>query len=129
MIASDFTNTCQLYENMALWEINSLEEFIKSDVFLPEIFKNEYGFDFEERNKTENKFTDNLVTVATKLLDYFSDKHFFVFQDGNPQHQELKALQDKKIIAFGMDIYVLHPNRTYALMMDKTRDIAKYDTL
>jgi len=129
MIANDFKKNCHLFENMAIWEISSLEEFMKGDAFLPEIFKKEYGFEFSEEKNPENKFSDNLVTVATKLLDYFGDKHFFVFQNGNPEHAILKELQDKKVINFGMDIHVLHPFKTYVLMMDKTKDMAKYDTV
>lgn len=118
-----------MYENMALWEISSLEEFMKGDVFMSDIFEKEYGFKYTDRDNPENKFTDNLVTTVSKVLDYFGDKHFFVFANGNPEHEILKELQDKKMINFGIDIHVIHPGKVYALMMDKSKDLAKYDTI
>jgi len=67
--------------------------------------------------------------VVSKVLDYFGDKTFFIFENNNKHHNDLKQMQDKKIINFGIDIYVLNPTHIYALMMDKTSDLSKYDNL
>lgn len=129
MIATDFKTNYSLYENMELWEIASLEDFIKGDVLLPEIFEKEFGFPFDARHRPENKFSATLAEVVTRTLDHFGDKHFFVFSNGSAEHQLLKELQDKKIIHFGIDIHVIHFSKVYALIMDKSKDPAKYDTI
>lgn len=129
MIIQDFKNNYLLYENMAIWEIAELKDFFKSHEMLNEIFHKEYQFSFEERYNSSNNFQDSDILVVTKLLDYFGDKYFIVFSNNDPNHNELKELQDQKIINFGMDIYSLHPHKIYILEMDKTKDLKKYDSI
>ncbi|MBK9282968.1 MAG: hypothetical protein IPM51_01465 [Sphingobacteriaceae bacterium] len=105
-----------------------IRPFFEDDEMLSKIFKEEYGFDYSEFEDKKETFTDTPIMVVSKVLDYFGDKSFFVFEYGNKHHNDLKALQDKKIINFGIDIYVVNPKHIFALMMDKTTDISKYDT-
>lgn len=127
MIVVDFENKYLMYDNYAIWEITSLEEFFKSHEMMFEIFEKEYGVSYNERNNSDVKIADSEIVVVSKLLDYFEDKHFFVFSNNDSNHQGLKNLQDKKIISFGMDIYVLNPKKIYVLEMDKTKDPKMYD--
>lgn len=129
MTISDFEKNYKIYENMAIWEISSLEEFMDGDVLLPQIFKEEYKFEWNDKNDPANHFSDPDMVVINKLLDYYGDKYFFVFSYNDPQHQMLKNLQDQKIINFGVDIYMIHPKKIYVLMMDRSQDPAAYDIL
>lgn len=129
MTITDFDKNYRLYENMAIWEIKDLPHFFEGEEPLLNIFKEEYGFDYSEIDAHKETFTDTPYTVVSKVLDYFGDKYFFVFENENKHHQDLMSLQDQKIIQFGMDIYVLNPTRIYVLMMDKTTNLALYDTL
>ena len=127
MIVTDFENKYLMYDNFEIWEISSLEEFFKSHQMMFEIFEKEYGIPFQERDNSDVKIADTDIVIVSKLLDYFEDKQFFVFSNNDLGHQGLKNLQDKKIINFGMDIYVLNPNKIYVLEMDKTKDPKMYD--
>ncbi len=127
MIANDFGENYLMFENMAIWDIPSMEDFFTSHNMMLEIFEKEYGFPYSQRNGKENNFTDGDISVIEKLLDCFGDKYFFVFSNNDRNHAILKELQDKKVITFGMDIHVLHPKKIYVLEMDKTKDLQKYD--
>lgn len=126
MTVTDFRDNYQLYENMAIWELKSLDELFLAHENMAEIFENEYGFPFSKLNE-QTVFSDSDVMVVSKLLDHFGDKQFFVFSYNDNHHNDLKALQDAKTINFGMDIHVIHPNRVYVLEMDKTKDLKMYD--
>ena len=128
MTVTDFSEKYLMYENMSIWEIKSLDEFFKADENLLEIFEKEYGFPFSKLSEQKENFKDSEIMVVSKLLDHFGDKYFFVFSDNDKHHNDLKMIQDKKIINFGMDIYVIHPNKIYVLEMDKTKDLKMYDT-
>jgi hypothetical protein len=128
MIATDFNEKYFMYENMAIWEISSMEDFFKSHNMMKEIFQNEYGFAYSEETAKGMNLIDAGFAVVEKLLDCFRDKHFVVFSDNDENHTILKTLQDKKVIQYGMDIHVLNPNRIYVLEMDKTKEFQKYDT-
>lgn len=127
MTITDFSDNYLMYENMSIWEIKSLDEFFKAHEQLVEIFEKEYGFSFDKLNTRED-FEDSEIRVVSKLLDHFGDKHFFVFSNNDKHHNDLKLLQDKKIINFGIDIHVIHPKNIYVLEMDKTKDLKMYDT-
>lgn len=118
-----------MYLNMSIWTVSTEEEFIKMHENLAEAFKQEYKFDYNERNNPYNKFNDSSKTVINKLLDYFNDKCFFVFEQNDENHLQLIMLQEKKIINFGIDINSIEPNKIYVLEMDKTTDLAAYDTV
>jgi hypothetical protein len=94
-----------------------------------EIFEKEYGFPYSALAQQRQDFRDSDIQVVSKLLDHFGDKHFFVFSYGDKHHEELKGLQDKKVINFGIDIHVINPQRIYVLEMDKTQDLKVYDTI
>lgn len=128
MIATDFDEKFFMYENMAIWEIKSMDDFFSSHNMLKEIFENEYGFPYSQESANGIDLLDAGFSIVEKLLDCFRDKHFVVFSANDENHAILKGLQDKKKINFGMDIYVLHPRRIYVLEMDKTKDLQKYDT-
>jgi hypothetical protein len=128
MIATNFDEKYFLYDNMAIWEITSMEDFFSSHSMMLEIFENEYGFPYSQESAKGINLLDSGFAIVEKLLDCFRDKHFFVFSENDENHAILKGLQDKKQINFGMDIYVLHPKRIYVLEMDKTKDLQKYDT-
>ena len=128
MVATDFDEKYFMYENMAIWEIRSMDDFFESHSMLKEIFKNEYGFPYSPESAEGMDLLGAGFAVVEKLLDSFRDKHFVVFSANDENHAVLKGLQDKKVITFGMDIYVLNPSRIYVLEMDKTKDLQKYDT-
>jgi hypothetical protein len=126
MIVNDFLENYMMYENMSIWEIKSIPEFFKAQESLSDIFEEEYGFSYCKLNE-HNDFKDSDTMIVSKLLDYYRDKQFFVFTYNDANHNELKALQDNKTVNFGIDIYVINPNRIYVLEMDKTKDIKMYD--
>lgn len=128
MTITDFNENYRMYENMSIWEIKSLNEFFKAHENLLEIFEKEYGFPFDKINEQGSNFSDSEIMIVSKLLDHFGDKHFYIFSDKDKHHTELKTLQDKNIINFGIDIHVIHPTRIYVLEMDKTKDLKMYDT-
>jgi len=128
MIITDFREKYLMYENMSIWEIKSMDEFFKAHENLYEIFEKEYGFPFNKIKEQDGNFSDSEIVVVSKLLDHFDDKQFFVFSDNDKHHNDLKSLQDKKIVSFGMDIHVIHPKRIYVLEMDKTKDLKMYDS-
>lgn len=128
MIATDFDEKFFLYENMAIWEISSMEDFFNSHSLMHEIFENEYGFPYSQESANGITLLDAGFAIVEKLLDSFRDKHFVVFSENDENHAILRGLQDKNAINFGMDIYVLNPKRIYVLEMDKTKALQKYDT-
>lgn len=126
MTVTDFSDNYLLYENMSIWEVKSLDEFFKAHESLTEIFEKEYGFPYSKRSE-HSEFKDSDIMVISTLLDNFGDKSFFIFSYNDKHHNDLKAIQDKKIINFGIDIHVINPNRIYVLEMDKTKDLKMYD--
>jgi hypothetical protein len=128
MITTNFDEKYFLYENMAIWEISSMEDFFSSHTMMMEIFENEYGFPYSKETAKGISLLDSGFAIVEKLLDCFRDKHFLVFSYNDENHVVLRGLQDKKVINFGMDVYVLNPKRIYVLEMDKTKDLQKYDT-
>lgn len=127
MVVTDFSEKYYLYENMAIWEISSMEDFFTSHNMMKEIFEEEYGFPYSrEANKNINLIEAGFAIIE-KLLNRFNDKHFIAFSADDENHAILKGLQNKKIISFGIDIYALNPKLIYVLEMDKTKDLKKYD--
>lgn len=127
MIVTDLLSNIKLYNNMSIWSIPNLEEFMKMHNSLQDAFKQEYQTDYT--NRFNAGFMDPDQVAITKLLDYFEDKHFFVFSLNDQQHMELIMLQDKKILNFGIDINQIRPDLIYVLEMDKTTDLKAYDTV
>ena len=125
MIATDFSEKYYLYENMAIWEISSMDDFFSSHSMMLEIFENEYGFPYSEESAKGINLLDAGFAIVEKLLDCFSDKHFVVFSANDENHGILIGLRNRKIINFGMDIYALNPEKIYVLEMDKTKDLQK----
>jgi hypothetical protein len=127
MIVANFYPVYHMYDNMQLWEVNNKEQFFKTNEQLAEIFAMEYGFPYAEINETN--FKDELRMLVTKLLDYFEDKSFFVFEKDDQSFLELYQLQHEKKVNFGIDLMSLMPEKVYVMEMDKTQDLQKYDTL
>ena len=126
MTITDFLDNYSMYENMSIWELKSLGEIFKAHENMTEIFEKEYGFPFNKLNEQQN-FKDSDVMMVSRLLDHFGDKQFFVFSYNDRHHNDLKVLQDEKVVNFGLDIHVIHPARVYVLEMDKTKDLKMYD--
>ena len=126
MTITDFRDNHLMYDNMSIWELKSLDEIFKAHESMTEIFEKEYGFPFDKLNEQEN-FKDSNIVVVSKLLDHFGDKQFFVFSYNDKHHNDLKVLQDEKIINFGLDVHVIHPKSVYVLEMDRTKDLKMYD--
>lgn len=129
MTVTDFSSNYLKYDNMSIWEIRNLGELFKAHESMLEIFEKEYGFPFSSITEGKNELKDPDIVVVSKLLDHFGDKHFFVFSNNDKHHNDLKTLQDKKVINFGIDIHVINPQRIYVLEMDKTQDLKVYDTI
>lgn len=126
MTITDFRDNHLMYDNMSIWELKSLDEIFKAHESMTEIFEKEYGFPFDKLNEQEN-FKDSNIVVVSKLLDHFGDKQFFVFSYNDKHHNDLKVLQDEKVINFGLDVHVIHPKSVYVLEMDRTKDLKMYD--
>lgn len=129
MIVTDFSSSYLKYDNMSIWELKNLDELFKAHESMLEIFEKEYGFPYSSLPEHKADFKDPGSTVVSKLLDHFGDKYFFVFSYNDKYHNDLKSLQDKKVINFGVDIHVINPQRIYVLEMDKTQDLKVYDTI
>ena len=127
MTITNFSDNYYMYENMSIWEIKSLTEFFKAQESLFEIFEKEYGFPFNKLDEQASVFKESDIMIVSKLLNYFSDKYFLIFSYNDQHHNQLKNMQDRKIINFGIDIYVIHPKSIYVLEMDKTKDLKMYD--
>ncbi|MBX7202152.1 MAG: hypothetical protein IT240_01635 [Bacteroidia bacterium] len=126
MTITDFRNNYRMYDNMSIWEIKSIDDLFKAHESMQEIFEKEYKDSYAALQE-KGSFNEPLSMTVSKLLDYFNDKQFFVFSYNDKHHNDLKALQDEKIIHFGIDIHVIHPTSVYVLEMDKTKDLRMYD--
>ncbi|TAL59536.1 MAG: hypothetical protein EPN85_09160 [Bacteroidetes bacterium] len=129
MTITDYTNNYLKYDNMSIWEIKNLDDLFKAHESMLDIFEKEYGFPYSQLKEQRENVKDADIVIVSKLLDHFGDKHFFVFSYNDKHHNDLKTLQDKKAINFGIDIHVVNPQRIYVLEMDKTQDLKVYDTV
>lgn len=129
MVVKDFQSSYPKYENMSIWELKTLDEVFQAHEQMQEVFEKEFGFPASELQVRRATLKENDAQIVSKLLDHFGDKHFFIFSFGDAHHHELMHLQDKKIIHFGIDIHVIHPNRVYVLEMDKSQNLQVYDTI
>ena len=69
MTITDYDKNYKMFENMAIWEIRSLDHFFEDDEMLMKIFNEEYGFPYSEFNEHKDTFKDTPVMVVSKVLD------------------------------------------------------------
>jgi len=51
MTITDYDKNYKMFENMAVWEIKSLDHFFEDDEMLQKIFNEEYGFPYSEMSE------------------------------------------------------------------------------
>jgi hypothetical protein len=119
MIVSNFNTACVDYENFAIWEIKSMNEFLTGNGVFEEIFKTDYKMDISEFSERRSEIEQNDMQIIKNMLDQVGDKHFVIFTHHDPEHIELISMQDRKIMNFGMDINHILPENMYVLIMDK----------
>ena len=76
MIVSNFNTACIDYENFAIWEIKSMNEFLTGNGVFEEIFKTDYKMDISEFSERRSEIEQNEFGVSvtqsyqyTKLND------------------------------------------------------------
>ena len=122
MLASDFTDTCTLYEGFEVWEIESLGAFFKGSEILATIFEDFYKIPLSELAEKRKTIADNDFDIMQNLLTLVHDKTFFLFTLHDPNHLELIGLQKTNVMNFGIDIEKIRKDRVYAMIMDKKKD-------
>ncbi len=121
MLASDFTDTCTLYEGFEVWEIENLDAFFKGNEILATIFQDFYKIPLSEFAEKRKTIVDNDFDIMQNLLTLVHDKTFFLFTLHDPNHLELIGLQKTNVMNFGLDIEKIKKDRVYAMIMDKKK--------
>lgn len=119
MLASEFNETCQQYENFMVWEVKDLNDFFSGNEILPKIFLDYYKFPISDLKKRRNEIPENDLHIISRMLANVDDKHFFIFTIHDENHLELVKMQRMKVMNFGIDIEKIEPNKVYIMIMDK----------
>ena len=88
MIVSNFNTACVDYENFAIWEIKSMNEFLTGNGVFEEIFKTDYKMDISEFSERRSEIEQNDMQIIKNMLDQVGDKHFVIFTHHDPEHIE-----------------------------------------
>ena len=121
MIVTEFSETCKLYKDFHVWEIDSIDSFFKGNEILATIFQDTYKIvidDFIEKRKNIN---DSDFEIMKNLLGKVGDKEFFPFTLHDENHMELIGMQKMNIMNFGMNIEEIKPDHFYVMIMDKIK--------
>ncbi len=119
MIVSEFSETCVMYENFEIWEIDSIDSFFKGNEVLATIFKDTYEMPIEEFKTRRGEIEDTDFDIMGNLLRLVDDKSFFIFTLHDENHLELVKMQQMKIMNFGVDIKEVKGDCVYVVIMDK----------
>lgn len=121
MVVHDFLSSANLYSNFQIWEVKSFNDFIVGNEVIKEIIEKEYKVSFENLLNDRGSIEESDMTVILKVLEFINDKHFVVFTLYDENHQELIAMQEAKMMSFGVDIEDINPDYIYIMVMDKKR--------
>ena len=119
VILENFNEVCQRYENFEIWDIESMDAFFTGNEIINTIFEDEYKFSVKQFDEKRLDIADTNEEIIVKILDHVGDKHFFLFTLHNPNHLELVAMQNQKIMNFGIDIQDIQADHFYVVIMDK----------
>ena len=121
MLVGEFSETCQLYTDFQIWEIENINAFFEGNLVLATIFKDQYGISVEELKEKRSEIEDSDLSIITTLLKMVDDKSFFVFTLHDENHLELVKMQQLKIMDFGVDINDVKGDKVYVVIMDKKK--------
>jgi len=119
MLANEFGDTCRLYTDFQVWEIENIESFFKGNEILSTIFFDNYKFPAEELKDRRAEIQDTDLEIITKFLSQVDNKSFFVFTLHDENHLELVKMQKMKVMDFGLNIEEIRNDRVYVVIMDK----------
>ena len=119
MIVSEFSDTCQLYNNFQVWEVENMDAFFNGNQIIPQIFGDHYGIDVKDFEERKGEIEDSNIEIMRTVLDMIGDKSFFVFTLHDEYHLELVKMQTMKVMNFGIDINQIKGDCVYIMIMDK----------
>lgn len=119
MVVHNFLESANLYNNFEIWDITTFNDFVSGNKVITEIIEKEYKVTKDQINTDRNCIADSDMTIILKTLELISDKSFVVFTLYDENHQELIAMQEQKMMTFGIDIEDIHPDHIYIMIMDK----------
>ena len=120
MLALNFKDTCNQYENFAIWDVENMDAFFKGNATLTEILKKDHKMTLSEFHERRGEIERTNMQIMEEMLDQIGDKHFLNFTYHDDNHWELVQMQEQKVMNFGTDIeHVVEKDRVYILIMDK----------
>lgn len=121
MLVAEFNETCHLYQNFQVWEIENIDAFFKGNQVLATIFKDHYAMPIEEFHDRRSEIAESDMEIIQNLLSMVDDKSFFIFTFHDKNHLELVGMQQMKVMNFGMDIEQIKHDHVYVMIMDKMK--------
>lgn len=121
MIVSEFSETCQLYTDFQIWEIENIDAFFSGNQVLASILKDHYSIPVDELKERRSEIEDDDMEIMAKLLRLVDDKSFFMFTLHDENHLELVKMQQLKIMNFGINIEEVKGDCVYVVIMDKKK--------
>jgi len=119
MLVSEFSETCQLYKDFQVWEIENLDAFFDGNQILSTILLDHYKINIDELAERRSEIEETDLQIITTLLKMVDNKSFFIFTLHDENHLELVKMQQLKVMNFGTDINEIRPDRVYVMIMDK----------
>lgn len=119
MVVHDFIETAKAYSNFEIWDVSSLEDFVSGNKVIQEILEKEYKVTPQQLIDDRECIKESDMTIILKVLEFITDKSFVVFTLYDENHQELIAMQEQKMMSFGIDIEDINPDHVYIMIMDK----------
>lgn len=120
MLVSEFSETCQLYKNFQIWEIESLDAFFEGNQILATILFDHYKIPIEDLAERRSEIEETDLQIMTTLLKMVDDKSFLIFTLHDERHLELIKMQELKVMNFGIDIKeAIKGDKVYVMIMDK----------
>lgn len=119
MLVEDFAETCRLYENFEIWDVENMDAFFKGNDVLTTIFEDKYKIPIADFNQKRSEIKETNMQIIETVLSYVGDKSFCIFTHHNENHLELIKMQQQKIMNFGVDINNIKNDHVYVIIMDK----------
>lgn len=123
MIVQRFSENPYQYEGFEIWVVKNMTEFFNGNGVIQEIFEKEYKIPISEFENRRAELPETSLGLMTHILDQIGDKHFVVFTLNDENHQAFIAMQESKIMDFGVAIQDLEPDQVYILIMDKVKEV------
>lgn len=119
MLVEDFAETCRLYGNFEIWDVENMDAFFKGNSVLTTIFEDKYKISIADFNQKRSEIKETNMQIIETVLSYVGDKSFYIFTHHNENHLELIKMQQLKIMNFGVDINNIKNDHVYVVIMDK----------